>query len=224
MVRSLADRLIQFYTRLRPPAGLPRGVEVLFPFSDPHVKEIVKSFFYRYFDDNRPRHLILGINPGRFGAGTTGINFTAPRQLTQCLGIDHPFRDQSELSAEFIYGMIGEYGGPAKFYGDYFIGSVSPLGFIKKGINLNYYDDPALRKSLEPFIAASTRKLVSMGFHRDKCYCIGGDKNFRYLDQLNAREKFFGQIIPLPHPRFIMQYRRKKRADYVNLYLEALKS
>jgi hypothetical protein len=39
---------------------------------------------------------------------------------------------------------------------------------------------------------------------------------------LNEEYKFFKKVIPLAHPRFIMQYRRKKIAEYVNDYREKL--
>ena len=34
--------------------------------------------------------------------------------------------------------------------------------------------------------------------------------------------KFFKQIIPLPHPRFIMQYKLKKKEEYIDRYLREL--
>jgi len=37
------------------------------------------------------------------------------------------------------------------------------------------------------------------------------------------KHKFFEKIIPLPHPRFIMQYRRKQAADYIQSYVDTLK-
>jgi hypothetical protein len=40
--------------------------------------------------------------------------------------------------------------------------------------------------------------------------------------KLNERYHFFEQIIPLPHPRFIMQYRRKKLDQFIQLYLRRL--
>jgi len=222
-IMSWASHLTEFYTSLRP-VPLPGKVETLFPFADPETGRIVRAFFNRFYDDSDPRRLILGINPGRFGAGVTGVNFTAPWQLKQELGIEHPFSDKSELSAEFIYKMIAAYGGPELFYHHYFIGSVSPLGFIREGLNLNYYDDKELLQTLTPSIAEGIAKLVSYGFERDKCFCIGGDKNFRFLEKLNGEHGFFKEIISLPHPRFIMQYRRKRVEEYVELYLEKLKA
>ncbi|HET6996237.1 MAG TPA: uracil-DNA glycosylase family protein [Chitinophagaceae bacterium] len=223
MSMTLASRLIQFYLTMDPPSGLPEGIDILFPQKDSQVIEAVKAFFNKYYTDNRPRRLLLGINPGRFGAGITGINFTAPRQLKNDCGIAHPFGESSELSAEFIYEMIGNYGGPEKFYQDYFISAVSPLGFTKNGININYYDEKGLQQAVTPFILEQLQKQLSFEFLTDRCICIGGEKNFKFLTSLNKEHKFFKTIIPLPHPRFILQYRRKQKEKYLQEYLEALR-
>ena len=72
--------------------------------------------------------------------------------------------------------MIHEYGGVKKFYEDWFIGSVCPLGFIKNGKNINYYDDKKLMEAVTPFIVDCINKQVAIGFNTDKCLCIGGEK------------------------------------------------
>jgi uracil DNA glycosylase superfamily protein len=221
-VISLAQKIIDFYKTLQPPS-MPRGVEILYPQKNKEVIQLVKTFFNKFYDDNKSRHLIFGINPGRFGAGTTGINFTAPKQLKHFCGIDHPFRSQTELSAEFIYEFIEAYGGVKKFYNDYFITSVSPLGFMKDGVNLNYYDDKKLQHRVTPFITESIQKQLSLGFQTDYCICIGGDKNHKFFSSLNDEHQFFEKIIPLPHPRFIMQYRRKQKQKYIDQYLSTLR-
>jgi len=219
----LSKKLIKYYRQLKPPAGLPEGIEVLFPQKDPQVIEIVEKFFQKYFNDDHPRQLMLGINPGRFGAGITGVNFTAPKQLKELCGIDHHLKSSSELSAEFIYDIIAGYGGVNKFYQDWFIGAVCPLGFIKNGKNINYYDDKKLANAVTPFIIDGINRQLSMGFTTDQCLCIGGEKNFKFLSRLNAEHKWFNQIIPLPHPRFILQYRRKQKEKYIHQYLSALR-
>ena len=218
-----ADNLIQFYSNLKRPQRLPNGIEWLYPQQDPQVMDVVSRFCRKFFNDERKRHLMLGINPGRHGAGITGVNFTAAKQLTEDCGIEHPWKKQSELSAEFIYRMIHAFGGPERFYQQYFIGSVCPLGFVQNGININYYDDKELLKSVEPFIIRSIKQQLSFPVHRDLCLVIGGEKNFKYLSSLNERYGFFDTLVPLPHPRFIMQYRRKHVDEYVNLYLSNLK-
>jgi len=219
----LAKKLIDFYQSLRPPGNLPRDIEILFPQKDPQVIELIKKFFEKYFNDTRPRRLMLGINPGRYGAGITGVNFTAPRQLKENCGIDHHLDLTSELSAEFIYDMIGEYGGVKKFYTNWFIGSVCPLGFVKNGKNINYYDDKKLMEAVTPFIIDCIHKQIAIGFSTDKCLCIGGEKNFKFLSGLNNEHKWFGEIVPLPHPRFILQYRRKQKDQFIHQYLSALR-
>jgi len=219
----LAKKLIDFYQSLRPPGNLPRDIEILFPQKDPQVIELIKKFFEKYFNDTRPRRLMLGINPGRYGAGITGVNFTAPRQLKENCGIDHHLDLTSELSAEFIYDMIGEYGGVKKFYTNWFIGSVCPLGFVKNGKNINYYDDKQLMEAVTPFIIDCIHKQIAIGFSTDKCLCIGGEKNFKFLSGLNNEHKWFGEIVPLPHPRFILQYRRKQKDQFIHQYLSALR-
>lgn len=220
---TIASKIIEFYRSLRPPA-LPKGIEILFPQQKKEVMEVVETFFHKFYNDNKRRHLIFGINPGRFGAGTTGVNFTAPKQLKGFCGIDHSFKMQSELSAEFIYDVVHGYGGVENFYSDFFITSVCPLGFIKNGLNLNYYDDKKLQEAVTPFIVQSIQQQIRIGFETGYCFCIGGDKNLKFFSALNDQYGFFKKIIPLPHPRFIMQYRRRQKENYIDQYLSALHS
>jgi Domain of unknown function (DUF4918) len=223
MQTTFADQLLQFYKQLQPPAKLPRGVGILYPQQDGEVMKLVEQFLQAFYNDSNSRRLMLGINPGRFGAGLTGINFTAPRQLKDNCGIEHLLGNSSELSAEFIYEMIEQYGGAKTFYSNWFIGAVCPLGFVKDGKNMNYYDDPTLAKAVTPFIVKSIEQQLSFNFNTDYCICIGGEKNFNFLTGLNEKYHWFQQIIPIPHPRFIMQYRRKEKDLYILQYLAALK-
>ncbi len=220
-MKNLAHSLIRFYQQLAPPS-LPSSIEILHPQQNKQVTEIVKQFFEKYYSDNNQRKLLLGINPGRFGAGITGINFTGPKQLKEFCEIDHPWGDTTELSAEFIYEMITEFGGAKTFYAQYFIGAVSPLGFVKDGKNINYYDDPKLKAAVTPFITETIKQQLKMGFATDRCICIGGEKNYKFLNTLNENHGFFKEIMPLPHPRFIMQYRRKQKEAFIKQWLEVL--
>ena len=219
-MKTWAGHLLDLYGNLNPPKQLPNDIEWLYPQKDVTVMKIFEQFLHKYYKDNNPRRILLGINPGRFGAGVTGVNFTAPKQLKDYCGIDHEFKKQSELSAEFIYEMIIAYGGPEKFYSHFFIGSVCPLGFVKHGKNINYYDDKELLKIVEPFIINTLKRLLDFNVDRKICFAIGGEKNFKYLKFLNDRFQWFEKIIPLPHPRFIMQYRRKQKQLFIQQYLQ----
>ncbi len=223
-MNTWAANLIDFYSNLKPPKQLPKDVMWLHPQQSGEVMEIATAFFQTFYNDTRPRRLLLGINPGRFGAGVTGVNFTAPKQLTQYCGIEHHFGSQSELSAEFIYDVINAYGGPQKFYSHFFIGSVCPLGFVKHGKNINYYDDKELQQTVTPFIVQNLKKLLSFDVDTASCLCIGGEKNYKFLAALNQQYGFFKKISPLPHPRFILQYRRRERDVYLQQYLDALEN
>lgn len=222
-MKTWAQQLYEFYTSLKPVMDLPNNIQWLYPQQNKEVLAVVKRFLDTYFNDTAPRQLCLGINPGRLGAGVTGVNFTAARQLTEDCNIEHFFKNGSELSAEFIYAVIKAYGGPQAFYQRYFIGSVCPLGFIKNGKNINYYDDKELQQVVEPFIIESIEKQLQFPVDRQRCICIGGEKNFKYLSRLNERFGWFEEIVPLPHPRFIMQYRRKEVQPFIQNYLDILK-
>lgn len=219
---SWASDLFHFYKHLNPPQHLPKNIQWLYPQQDAYVLSIVKTFLNKYYNDSDRRVLMLGINPGRFGAGVTGVNFTAPRQLKDFCGIENSFKPQSELSAEFIYEMITSYGGVEKFFHHCFISSVCPLGFVKNGKNINYYDNKELLQTVRPFIIKQIKKLVALNFSTETCLCIGGEKNYRFLTSLNDEYQWFENIIPLAHPRFIMQYRRKEKQQFIDQYLQLI--
>lgn len=219
---TFADKILSFYKSLAITGKLPKGVEVLNPYQQAEAFELCEQFYKKYYNDSNKRFAILGINPGRFGGGITGIPFTDPLKLEAISGIKNNMQKKAELSADFIHAMISAFGGLEKFYGSYFFNSVSPLGFTLDGKNLNYYDTPELVKSLEGFILTSIRQLLDLGIHRHVAFCLGEGDNFKYLSKLNQREKIFEKIIPLAHPRFIMQYRRKRVPEYIDDYLSKL--
>jgi len=218
----LANQILDFLGSLHIPSSLPRGVNVLNPYQEPSVMELCKQFYHKYYNDTFSRRMIIGINPGRLGGGLTGIPFTDPIHLQKFCGIENSLQKKSELSSTFIYEMISAFGGAEKFYSKLYFSSVSPLGFTKEEKNLNYYDDARLQKKLEPFIVSCMNTQLNFGIDSSVAYCLGEGENFKFLKQLNERHHFFERIIPLAHPRFIMQYKSKTKADYVQRYREAL--
>ena len=223
-MRTFADRAIHFYKDLRINTSLPAGSEILNPYENPAVKDIVTSFFTRFYDDRQDRVILLGINPGRFGAGITGITFTDPIRLEEDCQIPNGFEKRAELSSRFIYDVISSYGGCQAFYQHFFLSAVSPLGFVRDGKNLNYYDDRELEAALGKFIESSLRDQIDLGIRKDKAICLGEGKNMKYLEKLNKKLDLFGEIISLPHPRWVMQYRFKRKEEFIEKYLEVLQS
>lgn len=192
------------------------------PYIEPRTQVYVRAFLEKYFSDNRKRTLILGINPGRFGAGITGVTFMDPVALADECGIPNDMPRKRELSAIFVNKVINHLGGPQAFYERFFISAVSPLGFTRGGINLNYYDDRKLERAVTPFIVSSIEAQIALGCRRDRVIVLGRGENAKFLTRLNDEHRWFDSVQPLDHPRFIMQYRRKKLDDYIASYENTL--
>jgi hypothetical protein len=222
---TFADRIIAFNQQLDFTGTLPLGISIMNPFKENGPALAVSSQFYRkYYNDNHPRHLIFGINPGRFGSGMTGVSFTDPKRMVNQCQIPYPGPMAHEPSSEYVYEMIRAFGGITEFYEQFYIHSVCPLGFTITGsngkeVNYNYYDKPELQKAVYPFIIENIQKQIDLGFETDICFCFGTGKNEAFLRKLNADQKFFKQIIALEHPRYIMQYKSKTKQDYIAKYL-----
>ncbi len=125
--KTFAQKAYDFYLNIELPS-VPSDIVAMNPYHNDETKKYSKIFLDKYFSDQQKRIFVFGINPGRFGAGLTGVTFTDPVALSY-----------------------------------------------------NFYDDAVL---------------------------------------LNEKEKFFGKIYSLEHPRFIMQYKRKKIEDYIQKYKE----
>ncbi len=217
--------IMNFLKNLSPQLKLGPGIAVMNPFSEPVARQLAETFYHKFYNDQHPRKFIFGINPGRFGAGVTGVPFTDPIRLKEVCGIESELPKKAELSSLFVYAVIEAYGGPAAFYYDFYITALSPLGFTKNGVNLNYYDDKELLKDSEPFILKCIHEqLETIATTREVCYCLGEGANYKIFQKLNAKHQFFKEIVPLPHPRWVMQYRRKKISEYVDLYVKKMSS
>ena len=82
-----AQRILAFYYGLDfDHAYLDDDLAVLNPFegASPAQERALSDFYHRFYNDDKPRNLILGINPGRLGAGATGIPFTDTKRLVAC--------------------------------------------------------------------------------------------------------------------------------------------
>jgi hypothetical protein len=224
-MRTFAEEVISFCREIEFNGKLPDDISIMNPFrNNPEVLRVITEFYLKFYNDIKPRHLILGINPGRFGGGVTGIPFTDTKRLRDKCGINMAGPETYETSSVFVYDMIGNYGGPEKFYSDFYINSVCPLGFTSKRktgkeLNYNYYDNIKLKDAVRNFAMESILRQIKFGLETDVCFCLGTGKNYEFLLKLNNEYKFFERIIPLEHPRFIMQYRSKQKEQYINKYI-----
>ena len=130
-----------------------------------------------------------------------------------------------EVSSVFLYDMIEVFGGPEKFYADFYINSPFPLAIVRKSktdwVNANYYDDNMLFEYVKQFMISSIKKQIDFGLDVNEIYVLG-KKNAKFITQLNKEAKLFGKLTILEHPRYIQQYKTKQKQIYIDKYLTIL--
>jgi len=220
-----SDKVIDYYSNLIIPKNkLPNKIEWIENLFQPETQATLATFYKKYFTDNNQRVLLLGINPGRFGAGVTGVPFTDPIKLEEVCGIQNNFDKRFELSSKFIYDVVSDFGGPENFFKTVYISSISPIGFIKDGKNINYYDDKELQNDLWNWMKKQIEIQIEFGVNKDVAYSIGSGKNLKVLKQMNEEEKWFKRVDSVPHPRWVMQYRLKRKQEFIDEYLQKISS
>jgi hypothetical protein len=78
-----------------------------------------------------------------------------------------------------------------------------------------------LFKAVKPFILQSLKTQLNFGISGVTCWVLG-KKNADFLAQINRETGFFKRLIPLDHPRYIVQYKGRYLEEYVSRYLEVL--
>lgn len=225
--QTIADKIIAFNSSLTYSGKLPAGFRVLNPFFDnPETMEVMQQFYNKYYNDNRKRKFIIGINPSRHGAGVTGVPFTDTKRLEAVCGIPMHSAHTHEVSSVFMYEMIECYGGAKNFYKRFYINSPFPLAIVRKAkgglwLNANYYDDKKLFGSVEDYMIESLGKHISIGLDTSEVFVLG-KKNAGFIEILNKKAKLFDKLTVLEHPRFIQQYKSKEKQLYIDKYLQAL--
>lgn len=224
---TLAEKIVYFNQNLKYDGPALKGFSVLNPFlNNPETLVVMRQFYEKFYNDNRQRKFIVGINPSRHGAGVTGVPFTDTKRLENVCGIPMHSAHTHEISSVFMYDMIEAYGGAESFYSEFYINSPFPLAIVRetKGgnfVNANYYDDKALFESLQPFMIKTIKLHLSLGLDSSEVYILG-KKNAEYISKINQKEKLFGKLTVLDHPRYIQQYKSKEKDFYINKYLNHL--
>ncbi|MDV2885513.1 DUF4918 family protein [Alkalihalophilus pseudofirmus] len=102
--------------------------------------KLVHRYYQKVYSTEAKRIVLCGINPGRKGAGKTGIpflDFSAVSHLLSDIG-----EYDREQSAQFMLSIINEIGSES-FYRNVYLTNIAWFGFTKEGSNLNYYDLPS---------------------------------------------------------------------------------
>lgn len=209
---------------------LPEKYKIINPFNSEaknNVEKLTQLFYHKYYDDTKKRRIILGSSPARRGTAVTGVPFEDAIHLQNTTGIYIEDFYVNKSSSNFLYNVMELYGGPEKFYNDFYMNFICPVGIARvnskgKEVNCNYYENKQLQNRLYDLIVTSLKKQVEFNIDRSICYCIGSGENYKFLKLINEKYKFFDKIIPLEHPRFITQYNSKKKDYYLKKYLTAL--
>ena len=209
---------------------LPAGFKIRNPFAGAQreqVEKVTKAFYEKYYHDTHTRRIILGSSPARRGSSVIGVPFEEAQHLQKETGILIDKFYINKASSGFLFDVMERYGGCQKFYADFYMNFVCPLGIVKtnsKGheVNCNHYENKQLQESLVPFIVRSIQSQIAFGIDTSVCYCIGSGENYKFLSRLNEITNLFKVIIPLEHPRFITQYHSNRREEFMQKYLNAL--
>lgn len=229
--KTVAQEILEFNDNLgRVSLEVLKGFNLINAFNGANkdtVKRVLYKFYTKYYNDTDKRFMILGSSPARRGTALTGVPFEDVKYLQKDTGISLDVFGANKRSSSFLYEVMEKYGGRQKFYKQFYMNFVCPLGVEKinlKGnwVNCNYYENAALKKCLHPFIVDSLRCQIDFNIDTTVCFCIGSGENFKFLTNINNKHHFFDTIVPLEHPRFIMQYNADRKEEFMQKYVNAL--
>ena len=217
---TFVTRVIEFYENFAVPPGLPSDLSLTNPYQDDNRRAAINSYYSKYFDDDKFRHHILGINPSRMNATATGIHYTDGFALQNYCDIGNSFSKSRELTSDFFYRVVIAVGGPEKFFGRVFPWAMMPVTVTKKGNYANYYANDVV-EDLSKLVENNvhwTSKLPSTG----RLVILGSGENKKFFQKLSGAPFGYNEVRVLPHPRWIMQYNHSKLNIYVDEYIDAL--
>lgn len=177
--------------------------------------ELVRRYYQTVYSQEAKRVVLCGINPGKNGAGKTGIPFIDFRSASRLLS-DVEQLDQ-ERSSQFIYSVIEEVG-VKFFYENVYMTNLSWFGFTTDGINLNYYDLPP------PLSTVFTNSFIEeMNLVQPKVIVPLSEVVEKDLKLMKKDGKLPYSIAPrLAHPFYCSIGNRKNK--YRMLYAESIKN
>lgn len=154
---KIIDLHLSFMDRLRDEGDVLRELEreqisILPGFTD--QAELVRSYYKKFYSKQGRRIVFCGINPGKYGAGKTGVPFIDFHGISRMLpGHD---RQDKERTAQYMLSIIEEYE-PGEFQDAVYLTNLSWYGFLRNGKNFNYYILP--RSVRHHFIASFVEEM-----------------------------------------------------------------
>jgi len=200
-MKTIVDEYFEFYEIFKEKYSKilkSENIGILSKFLD--NKNNIIEFHKKYVQPNTPKIVICGINPGRYGAGKTGIPFIDFKSLSKIFPDIANY--ESEKSAKFFFEIIEDFG-INKFYKSFHVTNISWYGFQHKenniiGNNINYYDLPF---EIQNFLF--DKFIEEMNFIKPDTIIPLGTKVYWELLRLKAENKLKAKIdTPLQHPTY----------------------
>jgi len=175
--------------------------------------DVIQQFNRRYYADGAPKVVLCGINPGRLGAGKTGVPFIDFASLSAMLpGIN---RHDSERSAGFFYDVVQSIG-VQTFYQHFYVTNISWVGYSHNNKNVNYDQLPSTAKAwvyemfrLEMETISPTTIIALGGVVSDTLHECFGDTD---MD--------ISQVLPHPNYCAFPKNYEECKSRYINLLSE----
>ncbi|HCN83894.1 MAG TPA: hypothetical protein DIT07_09790 [Sphingobacteriaceae bacterium] len=212
---TIAEDYFSFYETFKSKYSVilkNKNIGILSEFLD--NKNHIIEFHKRYVQSNSPKVVICGINPGRFGAGKTGIPFIDFNSLSQML--PNIEKKEAEKSAKFFFSIVQEFGVDT-FYQKFHVTNMSWYGFyhLKTRKNINYNNLPTEIQNL-----LIDKFLEEMRFiNPDVIIPVGDIVNWELLCNPNVKSRLTAKIAPrLYHPA----YRLVDKKTYMKTLTEYL--
>ena len=172
--------------------------------------ENILEFDRKFYATDKPKTVLCGINPGRLGAGKTGIPFIDFKSLAML--IPNIERGDTERSAQFFFEIVSHFGAQ-NFYRSFYVTNVSWLGYAKGTKNINFDKLPL-----------STKEAV-ISLFRDEMNYIKPTTVISMADIVNeAIKSVLGPSVQtdivLPHPNYCAFPKNKEKCK--KQYIEIL--
>lgn len=174
--------------------------------------ENIQKFCDKYYSNGVPFRVICGMNPGRLGAGKTGIPFIDFNSLSKLL--DDVSNEDSEKSAGFIFDVIEEFG-RERFFDNFYLTNFCSVGFMKNGANYNFDCLPnqlleiVKNNFYEEMEVVKPKSVLSLSVSVQNSVCT------LLQNATILKER-------LPHPSWVMTYRSKSADKWKGKYLSTM--
>lgn len=218
MTSSFGARVMDFYNGITRFRWATPDVALLSPLADPERHDAMSAFCHKFYGDNNRRVFWLGINPSRVRRTSSGVPYTDGFALRNFCEIPNEFAQNRELTSDFFYKFIENFGGAREFYRRHYAGAAFAASILRKDKYCNYYDRD-LPAEVIASIPESLARQSDIG-HAGVLVVIGSGENAKTLRGINAELKIFNHILVVEHPRYIMQYKSISLDEYIVKFCE----